>query len=220
MLKAETDRERQITENLGLVHTCAGRFIGRGIEYEDLVQAGCIGLIKAVDRFEPVRGFSFSTYAVPLILGEMRALFRQGGPLKLGRTTRDRARAAAKCADALTAQLGRPPNTSELARALGVSTPEAAVLINATAPVASLTQNETMEDFDVPVEAPDDLLIDRIALGQALDLLAPPDRALILLRYGRGMTQTAAAARLGMTQVQVSRREKKILAQLREAISR
>ncbi len=211
-------REKRITENLGLVHACASRFRGRGVEYDDLFQAGCIGLVKAADRFEPARGFAFSTYAVPLILGEIRALFRQGGSIRIGRTTRDRARAASACAAQLTERLGRKPTVSELAQALQLSAAETAVLIRAADPVLSLTEAETMREAAVPQEAPETALTDRIALEQAIASLNQRDRQLILLRYRQGLTQTAAAQRLGMTQVQVSRREKQILLRLRRQL--
>ncbi|MBR4728191.1 MAG: sigma-70 family RNA polymerase sigma factor [Clostridia bacterium] len=208
-------RGRRITENLGLVHACAARFRGRGVEYDDLFQAGCVGLVKAADRFDPARGWAFSTYAVPVILGEIRALFRQGGAIRIGRTTRARAREAMAGAEKLADALGRQPTVTELARELGLSASETAVLVNASVPVASLTQDETRREIDLPVEADEGALTARIALRQAVEALGAQDRALIGLRYGQGLTQTAAAQRLGMTQVQVSRREKRILQQLR-----
>lgn len=211
-------REQRITENLGLVHTCAGRFRGRGVEYDDLVQAGCVGLIKAADRFDPARGYAFSTYAVPVILGEIRALFRQGGAIKIGRTTRDRARAVSACADRLTERLGRQPTVTELAQTLTLSPEETAVLVNAAGPVVSLTETDSMRELSVPEAAPESALTDRIALEQAVASLPAQDRTLIFLRYVQGSTQTAVARQLGMTQVQVSRREKRILLQLRSQL--
>ncbi|MBQ6266592.1 MAG: sigma-70 family RNA polymerase sigma factor [Clostridia bacterium] len=211
-------RGRRITDNLGLVHACAARFRGRGVEYDDLFQAGCVGLVKAADRFDPARGCAFSTYAVPVILGEIRALFRQGGALRIGRTTRARAREAMACAGKLADALGRQPTVTELANALALSAEETAVLVNAAVPVCSLTQAETQREFDVPDESDEGRLTARIALRQAVEALPAQDRALLRLRYGQGLTQTAAAQQLGMTQVQVSRREKRILQQLRSRL--
>lgn len=207
-------RERAVSENLGLVHTCAKRFKGRGMEYDDLFQAGCLGLIKAIDAFDQTRGVRFSTYAVPVILGEMRRLFRDGGAVKVGRSLKELSlRATRECAS-FAAKEGREPTIGELAGLLGVETAEAAQALGASRPPISLT-SENEEDgggqLDIPVEAPDEHLSDLIALRQVIKELPERDRSLIVMRFFQRKTQTQTAEVLGMTQVQVSRREKAIL---------
>lgn len=210
-------RDEFIAENIGLVHACARRFSGRGIEYDDLYQAGCMGLVKAVDHFEPERGLCFSTYAVPVILGEIRRLFRDGGAVKVSRGLKELSVKAARCSSEFTAQNGRPPRVSELSELLGVSEEEAAMALGAGQPPVSLTESEEEGggQKSVVVEAPEESITDRLALHQAVASLEQQDRALITARYFQHKTQNQTAAELGMTQVQVSRREKKILQMLR-----
>ena len=217
-------RDERITANLGLVHTCARRFLGRGIEYDDLFQAGCVGLIKAVDGFEPERGLRFSTYAVPVILGEIKRLFREGGAIKVSRTLKELAVRAARERERLVNEYRREPSVGELAAALGVEPSEAALALGATLPPLSLTREEDDDDReggfdrDLPVDSPEEEITDRLALYQLLERLEPRDRQLIRLRYVGRQTQQATAARLGMTQVQVSRRERALLRALREEL--
>lgn len=219
-MKVEADlpsREAIITENLGLVHACAHRLRGRGIEYEDLFQAGCIGLIKAADAFDPSRGFKLSTYAVPVILGEMRRLFRDGGSVKISRTVKELSLRLGRERERFAAREGREPTLEELAELLEVDVEAATMALNVCAPPLSLTESEEQGggQLDLPVESPEEALSDRIALNQAISLLPSEDRALIVLRYFGSKTQAQTAEVLGLTQVQVSRREKRILASLR-----
>ncbi len=213
-------REEVVRQNMGLVHTCAHRYKGRGVEYEDLVQAGCIGLIKAADLFDYSRGLRFSTYAVCLILGEIRRLFRDGGAVKVSRPLKELSLKVSRLRDDFAARKGRQPTVSELAKALGVGEEQIVEALSVAAPPLSLTQDADAGggQLDLPVESHEERLSDRIALSQAIARLEGRDRALILLRYFGGKTQTETAARLGMTQVQVSRREKKILQALREEL--
>ena len=210
--------EPLVTENLALVHACANRFRGRGAEYEELYSAGCVGLVKAAKGFDPGRGFAFSTYAVPVILGEIRRVFRDGGAIKVGRTLKEKARRAMQEKAALETELQREPTVGELAARLGISPEETAQLITVSMPVLSLTaDNEhAQRQLDVPVPPPDSALCDLLSLRAVLDTLNARDSALIRLRYFDGLTQSKTAARLGMSQVQVSRREKAILLTLRE----
>ena len=127
--------EKFIEENLGLVHSCANRFRGRGVEYEDLFQAGCVGLVKAANGFDAERGFAFSTYAVPAILGEIKRIFRDGGAVKVGRAAKEKARQLMKIRDALAAELGREPTVEEVAKTAKMETSEASLLICASLPV-------------------------------------------------------------------------------------
>ena len=212
------DRDAIIQKNLGLVHACARRFIGRGVDYEDLVQAGCVGLIKAVDNFDESRGFSLSTYAVPVILGEIKRIFRDDGTVKISRIIKERSRKIAEFTQEYSRMNGKEPTISEIAQKLGISEEDAAQAINAAMPVYSLTDDDSQKDYDVPVESYDTEISDKIALGQILTTLNDKDRQLIELRYFKGLTQAKTAAALGMTQVQVSRKEKALLSVMRKGL--
>ena len=215
------DREILITENLGLVHSCAHRFTGRGIEYEDLFQAGCMGLVKAFDAFDTERGVRFSTYAVPVILGEMRRLFRDGGTVKVSRSLKELSVRAMKEREGFVLKTGREPTVSELSEILSVKEEEVTEALCAAAPVISLTagEDEGGGQTDVPVESPEDEITERLSVIKAISDLAERDREIINYRYYKNKTQTETAKILGMTQVQVSRREKKILEILRKELT-
>lgn len=208
-----------IAENLGLVHTCARRFAGRGVEYDDLFQAGCMGLVKAAGRFEPERGLCFSTYAVPVILGEIRRLFRDGGTVKVSRGLKELAIKAQRLAAEYTARTGSAPRLGELAGLLQVSEEEAAMALSAGQPPLSLTETDDETERDLPVEDREEELTDRLSLEQAIRTLPQQDQKLIAARYFFRKTQTQAARELGLSQVQVSRREKKILLTLRSLLA-
>ena len=212
--------EATVEENLGLVRLCAGRFRGRGIEYEELYSAGCMGLVKAVKAFDSGRGVRFSTYAVPVILGEIRRLFRDGGAVKVSRSLKERAMKISREAQKLEHLLGREPTVSEISRAAGLSVEEVSEAICVMQPVVSLTRetDDGDEIMDIPVDAPDVRITDSIALSQALEGLDGRDRRLIYLRFFANLTQQQTAEKLGMTQVQVSRREKKVLLYLRQRL--
>ena len=216
--QAQTEKRNAfVEENMGLVYLCARKLQGRGAEFDDLVQAGCVGLIKAADAFDASRGLAFSTYAVPVILGEIRRLFREGGAVKVGRTTKDRARELLQLKERLAASLGREPSVGELAGQAGLEISETAVLLGCALPTLSLTaaDDSGQLELDVPVESPAVEIADKIALAQVLESLEESDRQLVECRYYRSMTQCRTAELLGMTQVQVSRREKAILQRLR-----
>lgn len=214
-------REKLITENMGLVHSCAGKFKGKGVEYDDLFQAGCVGLVKAADGFEAERGFAFSTYAVPVILGEIRRVFRDGGSVKVGRMLKEKSRAALLERERLTLLNDREPTLSELASALNLDLQETALILNAAMPTVSLTADEESgsAQLDIPVESQDGEISDSIALQQVMVTLPERDRRIIELRYFNGLTQSKTAEQLGMSQVQVSRREKVILTELRNKLT-
>ena len=197
---------------MGLVHTCAHRFTGKGIEYEDLFQAGCMGLVKAFDAFDRERGVRFSTYAVPVILGEIRRLFRDGGTVKVSRTLKELSIRTAREREKFALKEGREPTIKELAERLGVSEEDVTEAVCAAAPVISLTADEDNGggQADVPVASPEEQIAERLSVIQAVSSLEERDRAIVRLRYYENKTQTQTAAALGMTQVQVSRREKKI----------
>ncbi len=214
-------REELICDNLGLVHACANRFRNKGIEYDDLFSAGCFGLVKAADGFDESRGFAFSTYAVPAILGEMKRLFRDGGAVKISRALKERAREAAKLREEMTAALSREPTLRELAAKMQVSEYEMAQLVNLSMPVASLTElhEENDRQIDIPVESEEEEIQNKLALSEVLKILPENDRRLIELRYYKGLTQTKTAEILGLSQVQVSRRERTILLELRRKLT-
>lgn len=215
-------RDDVICNNIGLVHSCARRFIGRGIEYDDLFQAGCMGLVKAADGFDEERGLKFSTYAVPVILGEIRRLFRDGGSVKVSRSLKELSMRAARERENFVNSEGREPTIGEMADLLGVEIEQAAEAMGAALPPLSLTRagdEDEGDQIDVPVSPPDELLTDRLALRQVLCELDSLDRALIVLRYLKSNTQQSTAEKLGMTQVQVSRRERAILARMREKLT-
>lgn len=215
-------REQRICDNIGLVHACARRFMGRGIEYDDLFQSGCMGLVKAADGFDEERGLKFSTYAVPVILGEIRRLFRDGGTVKVSRSLKELSLRASRERDAFTAREGREPSVGELADLLGVEREQAVEALGASMPALSLTrsgEDDDGEEIDLPVTPPEEAVTDRLALQQVLGELEPRDRALIVLRYLNRHTQQATAEKLGMTQVQVSRRERVILQEMRKRLT-
>lgn len=206
-------------ENLGLVHLCANKFRGRGIDYEDLYSAGCLGLLKAVKAFDSNRGVKFSTYAVPVILGEIKRLFREGGSVHISRSLKDLSMKIQKICSDFTQLNGREPTVSELAEITGEAESDISEALCASQPLLSLTASDDEGQLDVPVESPDKNIIDLLALRQIILELSEDDRTLIELRYFRNLTQSKTAQIMGLTQVQVSRREKKLLAQMRRELS-
>ena len=210
-----------ISENIGLVHACAKKFKSRGIEYDDLFQAGCVGLIKAADAFDTSRGVKFSTYAVPVILGEIKRLFRDGGAIKVGRSLKDLSLKATRFVNEFSTKNAREPTINELAEALNVEPAIAAQALEVSRAPISLTaeREDGQSQIDIPVEAPDERLAEVIALKQMVAALDEKDRSLILLRFFKNQTQTQTAKILGMTQVQVSRRERVILNNLKIQLS-
>lgn len=208
-------RDEFIANNIPLVHSLANRFRGRGIDYEDLFSAGSVGLVKAYDNFDVSRGLCFSTYAVPVILGEIRRLFRDGGAVKMSRSLKELSLKVVKAQEELAQINGREPSVSQLAEYLGVSSEEAAEAVAASAPPVSLTVEEDGGNFDIPTDSGEDMLLDRLALRKCLEELPDDERTLIVLRYYRGKTQIETALIMGITQVKVSRMERKILDRLR-----
>ena len=220
MILSKTKRDEMIEKNMGLVHSCAHKFSGKGVEYDDLFQAGCIGLIKAVDNFKEELGFSFSTYAVPVILGEIKRLFRDGGTVSVSRSIKEKGRKISYERDKFIKKYDREPTVGELSKILGYNEFETAQAIAASMPVISLTMNDDESDsqFDIPVPDHEESVSMNLAVHQVMERLEERDRELIKQRYFAGKTQTQTAQSLGMTQVQVSRREKKILKQMRQKL--
>lgn len=220
MVKAGIDRDRFIEENLGLVHSLCRRFSGRGIEYDDLYQAGCIGLIKATDAFDGERGVYFSTYAVPVIMGEIRRLFRDGGAVKVSRSVKELGMKITREKQIMEQRLCREPTISELAAALSVTCEEITEAMCAAQPTVSLTRDDDGEvsETDLPTISAEEEISDRLLIDFALDKLEDNEKQLVIYRYYEYLTQSQTAQKLSMTQVQVSRAEKKILKKLREIL--
>ena len=221
-MTAAADAGRLAEENVGLVHLCANRFRGKGIEYDDLYGAGCLGLIKAAKAFDAERGVRFSTYAVPVILGEIRRLFRDGGTVKVSRSLKELSLRLARERERFMISAGREPTVSELAELTGEDAELISEALGAAQPPLSLTgdlEGSEGTDIDLPVSSPEAEITDRLGLYQALSSLSADDRRLIWMRYFLGRTQSVTASALGMTQVQVSRREKKLLGRLKEMMT-
>ncbi|MBO5203202.1 MAG: sigma-70 family RNA polymerase sigma factor [Clostridia bacterium] len=211
--------------NKGLLKKIVMRFRDRGVELEDLMQIGTIGMIKAIRSFDLERGTCFSTYAVPLIFGEIRRHIRDEGPIKVGRYYKRLGAELMNCKNRILTEEGRDAHVSELAALCGVSAEEAAMAMDALSPIASLSDSAYGDEEGVELEATiadeeasteSERLIDKIALSQAIGEMPALWQQIVTFRYYRGMTQQQVAAALGVTQVKVSREEKKILEHLRE----
>lgn len=219
----ESATEALIIENTALVKSIALKFRDRGTEFEDLMQIGTIGMIKAIRSFDMERGTAFSTYAVPLIVGEIRRHLRDDGLIRVSRGYKRLGMVIMREKNRIMTEEGRDAGISELAAFAGVSVEEAAVAIDAVSPISSLSDNVYGEDsktLDAVIpdrESADELenLNDRIALGQAINKMPPDWRKIVLLRYYRDMTQQQVANLMGLSQVKVSREEKKIMSFLR-----
>lgn len=216
-----------LERNMGLVRTVARRFLDRGTELEDLIQIGIIGMLKAIRSFAPARGTAFSTYAVPLIVGEIRRHLRDDGPIKVSRIYKRQGVALLYEKNRIMTEEGREAGIAELAAGCGISVEDAAMSLDAVSPVTSLSEYVYGEESvtyegvlsDLESETESERICDRVALAQCIKKLPPLWRKLVLLRYYRNLTQQQTAALLGLTQVKVSREEKKILAHLREELS-
>ena len=234
-------REVLIENNLGLVRHVAKRFAGRGTDLEDLIQIGTIGLIKAADRFDGDLGHAFSTYAVPWIMGEIRQFLRDDGPVKIARSIRENAAVLKRIRDREFAKQGREPGLEELAREAGMRREDVILALEATGAVLSLEGTAVGEDGEMaplaeriteygggsvglaerkngPLDPEKERLIDHITLKQVWDCLEPEEKRLLFYRYFRDASQAETAKILGVSQVQVSRRERKTLKKLREMI--
>ena len=212
-------RDELILNNLGLAGSCASRFIGKGVDYEDLYSAGCVGLIKAADGFDESLGFAFSTYAVPSILGEIRRIFRDGGAVKISRSLKEQARILTAVKEKLEKENGVEPTVSEIAEKMGISIEETAQLLCVSQPVISLTaEDDDEKQIDIPGEDEYTPIVDRLSVQQVLTTLDERDRRLIELRFFEGLTQSKTANVLGISQVQVSRKEKIILSDMRKQL--
>ena len=217
-----TASEALVTENAGLIWSVAKRFIGRGAEPEDLYQLGCLGFLKAVEGFDPAFGTQFSTYAVPKISGEIRRFLRDDGAIKVSRSVKERSVAIRQMRSRLSSALGREPSIQELAEHLGLTAEDIALAETATMEVESINrecgeEGFTLENILSDTES-EERLLEKIALRQALSELPEREKTVISLRYYHGLTQDRTAKVLSVSQVQISRIEKKAIGMLRDKI--
>jgi RNA polymerase sporulation-specific sigma factor len=227
LLKRAKDGDRDasqqlIIENSGLIWSVARRYFGRGVDADDLYQLGCVGFLKAIAGFDPEYGTQFSTYAVPKISGEIRRFLRDDGSIKVSRGMKERATVIKSARQKLEQQLVREPSLSELSRETGLSPEDIAAAETAAAPTESLQRESGDDGFTLELvlgdDGMEDRLVERIALSEALSLLPERERKVIALRFFHGMTQQAVARVIGVSQVQVSRLERRAIESLREII--
>lgn len=215
-------KEALITENAGLIWSVARRFVGRGAEADDLYQLGCLGFLKAVEGFDLEFGTQFSTYAVPKISGEIRRFLRDDGAVKVSRGIKERAAAIKTARNHLISALGREPTIQEISRQTGFSPEDIAVAESATASVESIQQAAGDEGFTLENVLTDtdseEIILERIALRQAIEMLPEREAMVIRLRFFHSLTQERISKVLDVSQVQVSRIEKKALTRLRELL--
>ena len=220
-----TDEEaltKLIEENMGLVKSVARRFTGRGCEWEDLVQLGTLGMMNAARRFDPALGYQFTTFAVPHIAGEIRRFLRDDGWIKIGRDARENARRIYAFSRDYEAKNGREPTLQEIGAALDLDGEKITFALEASRPAVSLDSRDPETGFAPEMAVGEDNVassVERLALRELVKTLPEPERKLILCRYYHGLTQSRTAALLGLSQVKVSRLEKKILATLRERLT-
>ena len=217
-----TASEALVTENAGLIWSVAKRFIGRGAEPEDLYQLGCLGFLKAVKGFDPAFGTQFSTYAVPKISGEIRRFLRDDGAIKVSRSVKERSVAIRQMRSRLSSALGREPSIQELAEHLGLTAEDIALAETATMEVESINrecgeEGFTLENILSDTES-EERMLEKIALRQAISELPEREKTVISLRYYHGLTQDRTAKVLSVSQVQISRIEKKAIGMLRDKI--
>ena len=216
-------RDTLFEENTGLIYSVARRFLGRGVEMEDLFQIGSIGLLKAVDKFDPAFEVKFSTYAIPMILGELKRFFRDYGMIKVSRSIKENQHRVYLAREKIEKELGREPSLKEIAEMLGMPPEEVAMTMDSAAEVESLYRTVYQsEGTDISLidkipekENAEEHLLNRIFLEEILGKLESSDRKLLYMRYFQDQTQTQIAEQLGVSQVQVSRMEKRILKKLR-----
>lgn len=219
-------REKLINCNLRLVFTMVQRFQNRGYETEDLFQIGVIGLIKAIDKFDLQYDVKFSTYAVPMILGEIRRFIRDDGPIKVSRTYKENARLIRQTQEELSERLGREPTLNELSEALDMPVDVLVTSLEAVAAPISLYEPVNQDEQDAVYRLDqiagtdeEDLTFNRLALEEIMRALEPREREIIRLRFIEDLTQTQVAERLGLSQVQISRLERRILKRCRQLMA-
>ncbi len=219
----ESAKNELVSENMGLVHSVVKRFLGRGCEIEDLTQIGAIGLIRAAERFDPSYNVKFSTYAIPMIIGEIKRFLRDDGIIKVSRSIKEIGIKAERVREKIISETGKEPSVAEISKRLNISPSELSVAIEAKNPPQSIDSKSDCGDregsaiIDRLENEKDEIstMIDKVSLRQIITELEERDREIIKLRYFVGITQSETAVRLGISQVQVSRLEKKILKTMR-----
>ena len=216
-------KETLVKENAGLIWSVARRFTGRGVELDDLYQLGCLGFIKAVDGFDLQYGTQFSTYAVPKIAGEIRRFLRDDGAIKVSRGIKEQAAAINSKRSKMIHLLGREPTVTELSNQLGISPEEIAMVDNAMSTVESIHQENGTEGFTLENilsdTASEERMLEKLVLRQSITRLSEREKQVIGLRYFHGLTQERVAKILKVSQVQISRIEKKAIERLRELMN-
>lgn len=215
--------ERMVVENSGLIWSIARRYFGRGVDSDDLYQLGCVGFLKAIQGFDPEFGTQFSTYAVPKIAGEIRRFLRDDGSVKVSRSIKERAQTIKTAKRALEQKLGRDPTLSELSAETGITVEDIAVAETATGGTESLNRETGDEGFTLAhvlgEYGQEEKLIERVALREAIEMLPEKEQMVLKLRYYRGMTQDDTAKVLKVSQVQVSRLERRAVEELRKHLA-
>ncbi len=221
-------REKLVLNNVGLVWSIVRRFINRGHEADDLFQIGIIGLIKAIDKFDLSFNVKFSTYAVPMIMGEIKRFLRDDGMIKVSRSLKENAGKIRNAREKLTYQLGREPTIEEISEEIDITTEEILMALESNTEVESLNKTiyrgdgnsiYLIDKLQDGVEDESEIVIDKLVLKETIESLDEKDQKIIILRYFHDKTQTDIARELGISQVQVSRLEKKILTKMREKMT-
>lgn len=214
--------ENLVIQHGGLVKSVAIRFVGRGTDIEDLIQLGYEGLLKAIKRFDPDRGFCFSTYAVPLIMGEIRRFLRDDGAIKVSRSIKEMAFNIRATSERLAHNLGREPTINEISEEIGIEKNEIAMAISAVSLPESLYSGSPDEGFVIDKIASTNMkeseIVDRVAILEIIGKTEKREQKLIHYRYFKDKTQAETAGLLGISQVQVSRTEKKLLQKIRKEL--
>ena len=211
------DEQKLVTENMGLINLAAKKYIGFGVDYEDLFQIGAIGLVKAAKAFDDTKNIKFSTYAVTKIIGEIKTYLRDNGEIKVPRRVKEQKFKIEKAHSYLLKELGREPRISEIEQHTGISADEIIYALDATQKAISLDIPPDEGGITVGSSSQEEFTINKIMISQMLSQLSPDDRKIITLRYFKDKTQAQISKALGLSQVQVSRAEKRILDKLRES---
>lgn len=215
-----SERSALIENNIRLVHSCLKHFTNRGLEYDDMFQAGCVGLVKAADGFDKERGLKFSTYAVPVILGEIKRLFRDGGTIKVSRSIKELSMKIAREKENFERKNGKEPSVEELAHVLNTAPEEISEAICASYQVLSLTYEDEngIGEMQLPTESYEKEIIGKLDIEKGISKLNLEEQKIIKLRFLAEKTQTETAKLLNISQVQVSRKEQKALQKLKKYI--
>ncbi len=215
--------EELVVNNMGLVRSIAGRFSHSGCDTDDLAQIGAMGLIKAIHKFDLSYGVKFSTYAVPVIMGEIKRFLRDDGMIKVSRSIKENALKGKRCAERLRTKLGREPTFAELSKECGIDEEMLIEAFDAAAPIDTITpEDKDGAQTELPVadgRNSEDDIVDKIFIRDMLESLNTRERKIIVLRYFKGKTQSETAKIIGVSQVQISRIEKAVLSELRERFS-